>query len=116
MKALLICVALLALASVVAVFFGRCECYFAPYPQIATRYATGYVESTFSSLSPGMSASSVEARIGAPLWKAPKHDGTEEWGYTRDKDLMMFDFAWLVRSVVISNGVVIGTFKKVAYD
>ena len=116
-KTSLMCLGLFSLTLLLIVYvWGQGEFYFTPYPQIGTRYSTGYVESVFLTLTPGLTESEVEAKLGTPLWNVPKDDGTVEWGYTQDKVMRFADFAWLVRKVVFSNGTVVATDKRVAYD
>ena len=116
-KTSLVSLCFLSLVLLIVVYvWGQGELYFSPYPQISTRYSTGYVESVFLTITPGLTESQVEAKLGTPLWNIPKDGGTVEWGYTQDKEMRFVDFAWLVRKVVFSNGTVVATVKRVAYD
>lgn len=116
-KTSLVGLCFLSLAFLIVFYaWGQGEFYFSPYPQISTRYATGYVESAFSTITPGLTESQVEAKLGTPLWNIPKDDGTVEWGYTQDKEMRFVDFAWLLRAVIFSNGTVVATVRQVSYD
>jgi hypothetical protein len=86
------------------------------YPDVSTRYARGYSEEGFDAVTNDMPGSQVERMLGAPLWKALKPNGTEEWGYSQDNDPSFGDYAWFVRTIVVSNNIVVGVVKQVGYD
>lgn len=87
-------------------------CYF--YPSIGTQFAPGFSEEAFSKVQPGMSCTQVSNLLGAPLINTETR-GVDEWYYSLDKASGP-DFAWLVRIVESTNGVVVRVVKEVAYD
>ena len=88
-------------------------------PDIGTNFSKGYSEEKFDRITVGMSSAGVKQLLGDPLWnvKVDKNGLEWEWGYSQDKPTSgMFDFAWLVRSIRVSNDVVVAINKTVAYD
>jgi hypothetical protein len=113
-RLILIVTCLFLLLSVVS--FLNVEGVFYLYPNISTRYASGYSEKKFGNIELGTSAFQVESLLGPPLWKSVRSDGSEEWGYSQDDDPPGMDYAWFMRTVVISNEVVIEIIRQTAYD
>ena len=91
---------------------GEGYCYF--YPSIGTRFAPGFSEEAFSKVQPGMSCTQVSNLLGAPLI-ITETGNVDNWYYSLDKASGP-DFAWLVRIVESTNGVVVGLVKRVAFD
>ena len=112
-------VAWIGSAMLFVVFFvlsgcGEGYCYF--YPSIDTRYATGYSEKAFQSITPGMTRPQVDAMMCAPLGVWTNLDATVDYDYTRDGKSWIGDFAWFGREVRFSNDVVVATESRIYYD
>ncbi len=96
--------------------YGRLEVYCYFYPSIDTKFAPGFSERAFGEISNGMPASEVQNRLGQPLLVFTNSVGLEEWLFTDDGKCWWGDFAWLWRSVVISNNAVAAVERSVRYD
>ena len=97
------------------------ECYCVFWPGIDTRFAPGYSESAFDSLTVGMTAEDVQQKLGTPLFTHTNRDGAIQWGYTDDGkcivgDWKLADFAWLGREVTFRDGTVTQVHKQVYCD
>ena len=96
--------------------FAHSEMYCPVYPGIDTYYASGFSEANFKRVSLGLTANEVEGLLGKPLSILRRENGTEEWLFTADGKCKWGDFAWLCRSLVISNGLVISMERSIHYD
>jgi hypothetical protein len=96
--------------------YGHLEAYCHFYPAIDTRFAAGFSEKAFSQISTGMSVSDVQSRVGKPLLTFINGDGLEEWLFTDDGKCWWGDFAWLRRSLAISNSTVVSIDRSIHYD
>jgi hypothetical protein len=83
---------------------------------IDTQVSSKYSEENFDKIQPGMQAQETINLLGNPLWKQPKPDSTEEWSFTMDGKCSWGDFAWMGRTVWVSNGVVFAKEKRIYYD
>lgn len=97
----------------------ECYCFF--WPGIDTRFAPGYSESAFDSLTVGMRADDVQKKLGPPLFIHTNRDGEIQWGYTADGKCIvgerkLADFAWLGREITFRDGRVVQVFKHVYED
>ena len=90
------------------------EMYCSFYPSIDTQYAPGYSERAFSAIQAGDTSESVKKALGTPFAYLPAGDGVSVWYYTMDGKCREWgDFAWLLRTVWISNDVVLKTEKRI---
>jgi len=94
--------------------YGEGYCYF--YPSIDTRYATGYSEKAFQTITSGMTRTQVDMIMCAPLGVGTNRDATVDYGYTCDGKSWIGDFAWFGRSVQFSNNVVVSITSRIYYD
>jgi hypothetical protein len=115
-KRLLTGVICLALAVLVLWGYGRLEVYCYFYPSIDTKFAPGFSEKAFSQISSGMAVAEVQSRLGKPLLIFTNSSGLEEWLFTDDGKCWWGDFAWLWRSVVVSNDSVVSVDRSIRYD
>ena len=96
--------------------YSQMEAYCFFYPSIDTQYAPGFSEPGFSQVSTGMTAQTVQQKLGAPLHTYKASDGTEWWSYTSDGKCKWGDWAWLGRQIIFRDGMVIEVVKRVYYD
>jgi len=109
-------IALAFLAIAIVFVLSRGERYCILWPGIDTVYAKGYTKRAFESVSIGATEAEVRKFLGPPLNASTKPNGTSTWWYTKDGDGMLYDFAWLGRSITFSNGVVLLKEKHIFYD
>lgn len=114
-KAILFSSSIIVLLFVVYFFSGIGERYCHFWPTIGTVFARGYSEEAFDRVYVGMRSAEVLRSLGPPLSSETTPNGTIEWWYTEDK-AGVFDFAWLGRTVTLSNDVVISKEKHVYFD
>jgi outer membrane protein assembly factor BamE (lipoprotein component of BamABCDE complex) len=95
--------------------FPEGYCYL--YPQIGTVFATGYTDKNFSKIRAGTSTDEVRRLLGEPLFRFTNNTGSY-WYYSFDKKdkVPCCDFAWLARTVIVSNSTVIGVERCVYND
>ena len=91
--------------------------FFCPfYPSIDTEYAPGYTDRGFARIQPGMAETEVIALVGNPLYANRVEDVGEFWHYSTDGKCTFGDFAWLLRAVVFTNGIVKCLNTTTCYD
>lgn len=105
---------LLVLASPFIFIGGELFCPWNPW--IDTRTAPGYSENAFDSLRSGMSTNEVIAKLGQPRDIYPDKPNGQIWQYTGDGKCKIGDWAWMSRTVIFSNNVVVQTQKRIFYD
>lgn len=96
--------------------YGHLEAYCYFYPSIDTKFAPGFSEKAFSQIAQGMTVTDVQNRLGKPLLIFTNSAGLEEWLFTDDGKCWWGDFAWLRRSVVVSNETVVSVDRSIRYD
>ena len=111
----------IALVSLVVVacalwIYGHLEAYCHFYPAIDTRFALHYSEAAFSKIHTGMGDDEVRKLIGEPLSVATNQAGVQTLWFSADGKCRWGDFAWLGRSVSISNRVVVSVERMIYYD
>jgi acetyltransferase-like isoleucine patch superfamily enzyme len=89
-------------------------CFF--YPTIDTTFAKGFTEEHFDMIEKGQTTASVTELLGQPIEIETNRDGTMRSWYTQDGKCRFGDFAWLGRSVLISNGVVVSAESQTYFD
>lgn len=89
-------------------------CFFCP--SIDTMFAKGFTEESFDRIENGQTAAAVTEMLGQPIAMVTNRDGTIRLLYTEDGKCRFGDFAWLGRSVLISNGVVAATESQTYFD
>lgn len=96
------------------------KCIFSP--DIDTRYAAGYSDGAFASVTIGMTESNVLHILGKPistqaqsLWPYPG-DAEILWWYSSDGACSWSDFAWRAPIVGIRNGIVVSKWTVWCYD
>ena len=96
-------------------FHSETYCWF--YPSIDTRYAPNYSERKFDSIQIGMTTNQLTELLGPPLYQMDKPlTKVSKWCYSDDGACWFGDFAWLGRSVIVSNGVIVSIGKTIFYD
>ncbi len=100
---------------VIAVVLGH-EMYCPWNPSIDTVYADGFSEKAFLTVREGMMMSDVDELMCAPIssWTDPV-GRTFVW-YTTDGRCRFWDFAYLQRGLVLTNGVVSKVITAIAHD
>jgi len=97
--------------------YSRCEliCFFDPW--IDTQVSPGFSDAAFQKIRIGMSQDEVVTLLGQPLSKiSKKRSGCIEWWFTRDGKCKWGDFAWMARSVMLSNQTVVEIHSMTHYD
>jgi outer membrane protein assembly factor BamE (lipoprotein component of BamABCDE complex) len=95
--------------------YAHTESYCFFYPSIDTRYAPGFSEQVFNSITTGMTAEAVQAKLGSPLHVQPQPGG-DLWFYTLDGKCKWGDWAWLCRLVNIRDGQVNEIVSETIYN
>lgn len=106
-----------ALSIIYAVWaYSRLESYCFFYPAIDTEFAPDFSEQAFDQVVIDMGSNEVQSLLGKPLSITINQDGVETWWFTADGKCKWGDFAWLGRSVNLSNNIVISTERRIYYD
>ena len=101
---------------VVAWAYCHSESYCIFWPSIDTVYAPGYSEEDFGKIDIGMTMDEVDSIMCVPLDVYTYQDGKVHVFYTADGKCRFGDFAWLGRSLILSNNQVIAIQSRIYYD
>lgn len=115
MKTAIVCSAV-AIFFVVFFAFLPFENYNYLWPSVDTHYAPGFSEAKFAKITNGMASSDVLTLLGQPYYTYTNRSAEVVWRYTGDAKCPWGDYAWLVRSVTLTNGCVSEIEKRIAYD
>jgi hypothetical protein len=115
-KRILIGIVCLVFGLVILWGYGRLEVYCFFYPSIDTKSAPRFSEKAFNQISNVMAISQVNSTLGKPLLIFTNSAGLEKWSFTDDGKCWWGDFAWLWRSINISNNTVVSVHRSIRYD
>ncbi|MFZ4398190.1 MAG: hypothetical protein ACOYOU_21455 [Kiritimatiellia bacterium] len=116
MKTIGIAGGILVMLFVLLLVSGYPEGYCCFWPKIDTRYASGYSETEFDTLTVGMTWDEANKIMCPALGFWTNRNGMIQVFYTSDGNAPFGDFAWFGRGLEISNGVITRVVKTMYYD